>query len=244
MGQILSAGLSALDDIAVTTLVDPHEPAATGGATWVPTLSGAGEIDVVVDFSSARGVVDSAAWCARHHVNLVVGATGLSPNDIGTLATNATDAGIGIIVASNFSIGAVLSERFAAAAAAYFDRVEIVELHHDQKADAPSGTSIATARAIAASRERAGLAPIVDPTLTTTLPGSRGADGGDGVVIHSVRLPGLVAHQEILFGRPGEGLTIRHDSYDRKSYVAGVALAVRAVGTAMGLRLGIDDLVT
>jgi len=150
---------------------------------------------------------------------------------------------VSVVVASNFSVGAVLAERFAAAAAPYFDRVEIVELHHDKKVDAPSGTSLATARQVAAARRAAKQAPLVDPTARFTLEGSRGADGADGVKIHSVRLPGLVAHQEILFGSPGEGLTIRHDSFDRQSFVHGVALALDAVDATPRFIDGISSLI-
>ena len=135
------------------------------------------------------------------------------------------------------------AERFAAQAAAHFERAEIIELHHDKKIDAPSGTSIATARVIAAARATAGLDPIVDVTEHETVANARGAEGLGGVRVHSVRLPGLVAHQEIIFGGPGEGLTIRHDSYDRSSFVSGVILAVRAVTTRPGLTVGLDELV-
>jgi 4-hydroxy-tetrahydrodipicolinate reductase len=146
-------------------------------------------------------------------------------------------------MASNFALGAVLSERFAAMAAPYFERVEIIELHHDKKVDAPSGTSLAAARAISDARKKVGMAALVDPTIRTSVAGSRGADVGEGIKVHSVRLPGLVAHQEILFGGPGEGLTIRHDSFDRTSFVQGVALAVRAVNSKPKLTIGLDSLI-
>ena len=146
-------------------------------------------------------------------------------------------------MASNFSIGAVLAERFAELAAPYFESVEVIELHHDRKVDAPSGTSIATARAIESARSSAGLDPIADPTERLTIDGARGADAGGGVRIHSVRLPGLVAHQEILFGGPGEGLSIRHDTFDRSSFVLGVALAANAVDATPIFLDGISSLV-
>jgi 4-hydroxy-tetrahydrodipicolinate reductase len=146
-------------------------------------------------------------------------------------------------MASNFSLGAVLSERFAAMAAPYFERVEIVELHHDRKVDAPSGTSITTAERIRAARAVAGRTTPAEPTQRYTIEGARGADAGDGVRIHSVRLPGLVAHQEILLGGPGEGLTIRHDSYDRVSFVQGVAIAIKNVDATPGFIWGIDDFI-
>jgi len=137
----------------------------------------------------------------------------------------------------------VLAERFAAMAAAHFDSVEIIELHHDKKVDAPSGTSLATASAVARARAQAGLAAIVDVTEHESAPHPRGAQGPGGVRVHSVRLPGLVAHQEVIFGGPGEGLTIRHDSYDRASFVHGVILAVRSILTRPGLTIGLDELV-
>lgn len=243
MGQAMAAGLGAQPDLSLVTLVDVHEPRDLFGSTYAASLGDVDAlgIDVVVDFSNPEGVVASASWCATQGVGLVIGATGLSEEQRGAVESAARKTGV--IVASNFSIGAVLSERFAAMAAPYFDRAEIIELHHDKKADAPSGTSLAAARAIGEARRAAGLAPLVDPTLRHTLPGARGADAGDGVMVHSVRLPGLVAHQEILFGGPGEGLTIRHDSFDRNSFVKGVALAVRAVTSAPGLTIGIDSLI-
>jgi 4-hydroxy-tetrahydrodipicolinate reductase len=199
------------------------------------------DIDVVVDFSHPDSVVLSAQWCGAHEVGLVIGTTGLSQDQ--RSAVESAGSSTGVIMASNFSIGAVLSERFAAMAAPYFDRVEIIELHHDKKVDAPSGTSLTAAAGIRAARLAAGRQTPPEPTERCTLESARGADAGDGIRIHSVRLPGLVAHQEILFGGPGEGLTIRHDSFDRTSFVQGVALAVRAVGGLKGFVFGIDEFV-
>jgi 4-hydroxy-tetrahydrodipicolinate reductase len=243
MGQALAQGLNALAQITVAALVDVHEPRESYGARYHELLTGVepSGVDAVVDFSNPEGVVVSAAWCAEHGIGLVIGATGLSAEQRG--AVEAAGAKTGVVMASNFSIGAVLSERFAAMAAPYFEGVEIIELHHDKKVDAPSGTSLAAARRIGAARKNAGMAPLVDPTVRHTVAGARGADAGDGVMIHSVRLPGLVAHQEILFGGPGEGLTIRHDSYDRQSFVQGVALAVLAVSSTPGLTTGIDSFI-
>jgi 4-hydroxy-tetrahydrodipicolinate reductase len=243
MGQALAEGLSATGRFSVSALVDEHEPRELYGGRYVSSLDqlDAASIDAVVDFSSPEGVARSAAWCADHVVALVVGATGLS--DAQRQSLHDTAERVGVVVASNFSVGAVLAERFAAAAAPYFDRVEIVELHHDKKVDAPSGTSLATARQIAAARRAAKQAPLLDPTTRFTVEGSRGADGTDGVKIHSVRLPGLVAHQEILFGSPGEGLTIRHDSFDRQSFVHGVAVALDAVDTTPQFIDGISSLI-
>jgi 4-hydroxy-tetrahydrodipicolinate reductase len=243
MGQALGEGLSALEEFSLFALVDQHEPRELFGSTYVSTLSDLDptKVDVVINFSSPEGVIASAEWCAEHGVALVVGATGLSLEQRNRVQEAATRTGV--VMASNFSIGAVLSERFAAMAAPYFERVEIVELHHDRKVDAPSGTSIATAVAIAQARKNASLAPLSDPTTRHSFEGARGADVVDGVKVHSVRLPGLVAHQEVLFGSAGEGLTIRHDSFDRQSFVHGVALAALAIDATPQFLDGISSLI-
>jgi len=171
-----------------------------------------------------------------------VGTTGLGETELDQLREASARRGANLVVAANFAIGAVLLMRFAAQAAPYFEAVEIVELHHDQKVDAPSGTSLATAKAIAEARAAAGLGAPRDPTTTHVLEGARGAKASGEVPIHSVRLPGLVAHEEVLFGSPGQGLTIRHDSYDRLSFMSGVLLAVRAVQGRPGLTLGLEPL--
>ena len=243
MGQALASGLSGPEDFEVRFLVDPQAPASLFGATYAERLDAvtASSVDVVVEFSTPESVVCSAKWCATHGVALVVGATGLTDSQRGEVSE--ASGSVPVVMATNFSLGAVLSERFAVQAAAYFERVEIVELHHDGKVDAPSGTSLSTARAIADARARAHQAPLTDPTTRVTLEGARGADAADGIRVHAVRLPGLVAHQEILFGSPGEGLTIRHDSFDRQSFVQGVALAIRSLSTQPGLTLGIESFV-
>ncbi len=242
MGQAMAAGLSTHGDFKISALVDIDTPRELFGATYYSTINeiDSSTVDVVIEFSSPESVVTSASWCATNKVGLVIGTTGLSAQQRSAIE----DAGkkTGVLIASNFSLGAVLSERFAAMAAPYFDRVEIIELHHDKKVDAPSGTSITTAQGIAKSRKEAGLTSISDVTERETFPGSRGADAVDGVRIHSVRLPGLVAHQEVLFGGPGEGLTIRHDSFDRTSFVQGVAIAATAIGSTPCFLSGIESL--
>lgn len=228
MGQALAEGLHA-QGYTITALVDVDTPRELFGARALASLNelGDGHVDAIIDFSSPDSVVTSAEWCAAHGVALVVGTTGLTGDQRQALEDAAKH--VGVVVATNFSIGAALSERFAAMAAPYFERVEIIELHHDKKVDAPSGTSITTATAIADARRHAGEAPLTDPTTRRTIEGSRGADAVDGIKIHSIRLPGLVAHQEVLFGGPGEGLTIRHDSFDRRSFVHGVGLAIEHI---------------
>ena len=147
---------------------------------------------------------------------------------------------VGVVVAPNFALGAVLLMRFAREAAPHFESVEIVELHHPDKVDAPSGTAVATAEGIARVRESVGLGPVPDAT-TTTRPGARGADVS-GIPVHAVRLRGLTAHEVVLFGGPGETLSLRHDSYDRQSFMPGVLLAVRSVANRPGLTVGLDAL--
>jgi 4-hydroxy-tetrahydrodipicolinate reductase len=243
MGQALAEGLGALEQFSITALVDQIEPKNLFGASFATSLDDLepSSLDVVINFSSPEGAVASATWCAKNGVALIIGTTGLSPEQRQSVQQAA--ARVGVVLAANFSIGAVLAERFATEAAPYFDRVEIIEFHHDRKVDAPSGTSITTATNIADARRRAHQPPLVDPTLRQTIDGARGADAVDGIKIHSVRLPGLVAHQEILFGSAGEGLTIRHDSFDRQSFVHGVALAVDAIDAAPRFLDGIASLI-
>jgi 4-hydroxy-tetrahydrodipicolinate reductase len=228
MGSTVCAAVDAADDLTL---------AARLGPGWSPDdLGGA---DVAVDFTEPGAVLDNVLRCVAAGVHVVVGTSGLDEAALDTIRAALHDApSVGVLVAPNFGVGAVLMMRFAAEAAPYFDSVEIVELHHPGKADAPSGTARATAARIAAAR--AGREPAPDAT-TSALPGARGADV-DGVPVHSVRLAGLVAHQEVLLGTAGETLSIRHDSTDRVSFMPGVLLAVRAVPSRPGLTVGIDDL--
>ena len=240
MGQSLGENLNNIDGLVVSALVDLLQPAQLFGAMYFSHLSEVDptSVDVVVDFSRADSVVASATWCSEHRVGLVIGTTGLSDDERGSVEAAAHSTGV--VMAANFSLGAVLSERFAAMAAPYFDRVEIIELHHDRKIDAPSGTAISTAERIVEARRAASRVTPEEPTTMNTLEGSRGADAGDGVRVHSIRLPGLLAHQHVLFGGPGEGLSIRHDSFDRVSFVQGVAIAVAHVDATPGFTWGID----
>lgn len=199
---------------------------------------------VVVDFTTPGAVMDNVFWCLQAGTSVVVGTTGWTPERLeqvrGWLVERPAQ---GVVVAPNFGLGAVLLTRFARQAAPYFAAAEIVEYHHPAKVDAPSGTARATARAIAAARRAAG-APGPGPDATRpedSLPGARGA-AVDGVPVHAVRLTGLLAHQEVLFGGPGEALTLRHDSFDRASFMPGVLLAVRAVLTRPGLTVGLESL--
>ena len=197
--------------------------------------------DVVVDFTRPDVVMDNLRWCIGRGINCVVGTTGFDEGRLEEVRGVLTAApGVGVLIAPNFSIGAVLMMRFAATAAPFYESVEIVELHHPAKADAPSGTARRTAELVAAARRDAGLGPVPDAT-STALPGARGADV-DGVRVHAVRARGLTAHQEVLLGGAGETLTIRHDTMDRASFTPGVLLAVRNIGDRPGLTGGIEDL--
>jgi 4-hydroxy-tetrahydrodipicolinate reductase len=194
---------------------------------------------VVVDFTRPEVVMDNLAWCIEHGINAVVGTTGFDDDRLATLRGWLDAApGTGVLIAPNFSIGAVLMMQFATKAARYYESVEVIELHHPDKVDAPSGTARRTAELIAAARREAGSGPIPDAT-TTSLDGARGADV-EGIRVHGVRLRGLIAHQEVLFGDEGETLTIRHDSMARVSFMAGVLLGVRRIVDTPGLTVGLE----
>jgi 4-hydroxy-tetrahydrodipicolinate reductase len=205
------------------------------------TLDPLAMADVVVDFTKPDAVMDNLRWCIGRGVHCVVGTTGFDDARLDEVRAALSDAPrVGVVVAPNFSVGAVLMMRFAAAAAPFYESVEIVEMHHPDKADAPSGTSRRTAELIAAARRKADLDPVPDAT-STGLAGARGAEV-EGIHVHSVRARGLVAHQEVLLGGPGETLAIRHDSMDRASFTPGVLLAVRGVADRPGLTVGLEDL--
>jgi 4-hydroxy-tetrahydrodipicolinate reductase len=231
MGTEVVKAVGSADDLELVATVDAGDPLAT--------LTDAGT-RVVVDFTRPDVVMDNLRFCIDHDLHCVVGTTGFDEEKLATVADwLAAKPDLGVVIAPNFGIGAVLLMRFAQEAAPFFPSVEIVELHHPNKVDAPSGTAARTARLVAGARRDAGLPPSPDAT-TDALPGARGADV-DGVAVHAVRLTGLVAHQEVLLGGPGETLTLRHDSYDRASFMPGVLLAVRRVGSRPGLTVGIES---
>ncbi len=230
VGQAIVEGVRVASDLEFTVGVDQGDSLSD----FVDS-----QTRVVVDFTHPDVVMDNLKFLVENGIHAVVGTTGFTQERLdqvrGWLAEHPESA---VLIAPNFAIGAILSMHFAQQAARFFDSAEVVELHHPYKADAPSGTAGRTAQLIAAARAEAGCAPMPDAT-STGLEGARGADV-DGVRVHSVRLAGLVAHQEVLFGTQGETLTIRHDSLDRTSFVPGVLLGIREIGAHPGLTVGLD----
>ncbi len=230
MGVEVCRAVEAAADLELVAAIDQGDDrSAAAGA------------EVAVDFTTPDVVLDNLRWCVEAGVHAVVGTTGFTGRRLDQVRDwLAARPEVGVVIAPNFGIGAVLMMQFAERAARHFESVEIIEQHHPRKLDAPSGTATHTARRIAQARAEAGLGPAPDATKDE-VPGARGADI-DGVRVHAVRATGLVAHQEVLFGTAGETLTIRHDSYDRASFMPGVLLAVRAVRTRPGLTIGLDPL--
>lgn len=253
MGATICRAVAADPDFELVAAVDPRLAGTALGPIGVEGtdlrieggitgLAGAGA-QVAVDFTQAAAAMENLRWCAAHQVHAVVGTTGLSDDDMAELGRLFGPGGPNCVVAANFAIGAVLMMRLAEMAAPYMDSAEIVDLHHDAKLDAPSGTALHTAERMAGARRAAGVgdwAP--DPTRTEVVAGARGGLGPAGARLHSVRLRGLVAHHEILMGAAGQSLTIRHDSYDRSSFMPGVLLALKSVSTRPGLTVGLEPL--
>ena len=231
MGTEVVKAVNEADDLELVAMVDDGD--------WLFNVADAGA-QVVVDFTRPDVVMDNIRFCIDNNIHCVVGTTGCDEARLATVAEwLEPKPDLGVVIAPNFGIGAILLMRFAVEAARFFPSVEVVELHHPNKVDAPSGTAQRTARLVAAARRAAGLPASPDAT-SDSLPGARGADI-EGVHVHAVRLAGLVAHQEVLLGAAGETLTLRHDSYDRASFMPGVLLAVREIGRRPGLTVGIES---
>lgn len=230
VGAEVVRAVEGADDLAFTVGVDQGDS--------LDALAASGT-QVIVDFTHPDVVMGNLKWCIEHGIHAVVGTTGFDDERLATLRGWLAEApGVGVLIAPNFSIGAILMMRFSAIAAPFFESVEVVELHHPTKADAPSGTAGRTAEMIAAARREAGTPPSPDAT-STGLDGARGADV-DGVRVHSVRVRGLVAHQEVILGGLGETLTIRHDSLDRVSFTPGVLAGVHRIADHPGLTVGLE----
>ena len=254
MGRTTCAAVQAAEDMELVCAVDPAAAgqdlaellevpssalAVTGG---MESLSDAGA-DVAVDFTSAVGIGERLEWYAANAVHAVVGTSGVSPEQIERARDLFGRSTANAIIAPNFALGAVLLMRFCELAAPVMEGVEIIELHHEGKLDAPSGTALHTAELIATARRASGAGAFApDPTGVVHLDDVRGGEGPLDIRIHSVRLPGLVAHEEVIFGATGQTLTIRHDSFDRSSFMPGVLLAVRQVGERPGVTVGLAAL--
>jgi 4-hydroxy-tetrahydrodipicolinate reductase len=232
MGLEVCKAVDAAGDLELVAMIDQGD--------WLFNAADAGA-QVLVDFTTPDVVMDNLHWAIDQGISMVVGTTGFTDQRLDQVrGWLSAKPGVGVLIAPNFGIGAVLMMQFAEKAARYFESAEIIEQHHPRKLDAPSGTATHTARLIAAARAAAALGPMPDATKEEQ-PGARGAEI-DGVRVHAVRAAGLVAHQEVLFGTAGETLTIRHDSLDRASFMTGVLLAVRHVVLSPGLTIGLDPL--
>jgi len=247
-GEVCRA-VAADPELELVAAVDPHHAGLDVHQVTraeAPGLQVAGDpeamahssAEVAVDFTDRAAALGNIRWCSEHGVHSVVGTTGFTEKDYDEIRALVSDGAGHCFIAPNFAIGAVLMMRFAELAAPYFETAEVIELHHDAKVDAPSGTAVLTAQRMAGASEVWG----TDPTRTEVVEGARGGAGPAGIRIHSVRLRGLVAHQEVLLGTTGQSLTIRHDSYDRTSYMPGVLLAVKSVADRPGLTIGLDAL--
>jgi 4-hydroxy-tetrahydrodipicolinate reductase len=253
MGAEVCRTVAARDGLDLVAAIDPaHAGRGVEALTGAPVpdlvvsgglaaLVDAG-VDVAVDFSRLEASREALGFCADAGIHAVVGTTGFSEDDVTELRRRFAGPP-NCVVAANFAIGAVLMMRFAELAAPWFDGAEIIELHHDGKLDAPSGTARATAERMATARRESGTGDFPpDRTVTTVLDAARGGRGPADIRIHSVRLPGLVAHQEVILGAVGQSLTIRHDSYDRSSFMDGVVLAVRSISDRPGVTVGLEPL--
>lgn len=253
MGRQVCQAVSAADGLDLVAAVDPALAGidlrqGTGvDAPGLQVAAGRDELlragaEVAVDFTVAAAAVDNLRWCAEHGIHAVAGTTGIGDPEVEDLRRRFEASAANCIIAANFAIGAVLMTRFAELAAPFMEGVEIIELHHDGKRDAPSGTAVGTAQRLAAARAAAGMAWPPDTTEAAVVAGARGGVGPGGIRLHSVRLPGLVAHQQVIFGAVGQTLTISHDATDRSSFMPGVLLAVNAVAATPGLTLGLGPL--
>lgn len=230
MGQEVVNAVNGAGDMELVAALDTGDD-----------LAALKQAQVVVDFTHPDAVMGNLEFLTGNGIHAVVGTTGFSEERLETLRSwLATDPSVGVLIAPNFALGAVLAMRFAQQAARFYNSVEVIELHHNRKADAPSGTAAHTAKLIGEARAAAGLEPGGDAT-TSEMDGARGALV-ENVRVHSVRLPGLVAHEEILFGGEGETLTIRHDSLHRTSFMPGVLLGVRSVLSRPGLTVGLENI--
>ena len=242
MGAAVCAAVGAAADLELAAGVDPFAAGEHRGGLVIGgdlrTFADA-ECDVVVDFTIAEAARRTLPWLAMHGMHAVVGTTGFTDDDMAMFESTFGDGPAHCLLAPNFAISAVLMMRFAELAAPFFDTAEIIEYHHDGKIDAPSGTAMGTAERVSAARGDTPWYP--DRTEHEVVPGARGGIGPGGVRLHSVRMHGMVAHQDVILGAQGQSLTIRQDSYDRDSFMPGVLLACRKVGAHPGVTIGLEQ---
>ncbi len=254
MGTTVCRAVAEDPELALVAAIDPRlsgiDLAQVAGINGTGLeISGSKEslvsskAQVAVDFTSAESAFENMLWCAKHNIHGVVGTTGMSSAQMDQLETAFAKSKANCIIAPNFAIGAVLMMRFSEMASIFFDTTDIIELHHDKKVDAPSGTAMETARRVVAFRNPHEHPFAPDLTARTVLDGARGGRFDQGVHVHSLRVRGMVAHQEVIFGTLGQTLTIRHDSYDRTSFMPGVLLSIKSVMSLTGLVKGIDVLI-
>ena len=231
VGSAVVAGVKKAEDLEMAAEINKGDS--------LQTLVDEG-VDVIVDFTTPNAVMDNLEFCINNGIHCVVGTTGFDDARYQQVRDwCAGNEGVGVLIAPNFAISAVLTMAFARQAAPFFESAEVVEFHHPNKLDAPSGTAVKTAQGIAQARKEAGMDAMPDAT-EQALDGSRGADV-DGVPVHAVRMQGMVAHEEVIFGTTDQSLTIRQDSYGRESFVPGVLTGVREVANRPGLTIGLDE---
>jgi len=235
MGQEVIKAVQTAEDMTLVARIDINN----GQFATIKDAVESVNIDILIDFTQPQSVYENALYCLTNNINIVIGTTGLSDTQIDELKKLSESAKTGCFIAPNFSTGAVLMMKFAQTAAKYFNNAEIIELHHNQKKDAPSGTAVKTAAMMADVNENFATGNCAE---TETIKGARGADSYNNIHIHSVRMPGFMASQEVIFGSNGQTLRIRHDSTDRECYMPGVLLAVRYVSEHKSFVYGLDNI--
>ena len=235
MGQEVIRAINACDDITVVAKIDINN----GEFATIKDAQDSVNIDILVDFTQPASIYENSLYCLANGINMVIGTTGLTDGQIDELRKLSDTNKLGCLIAPNFSTGAVLMMKFAKMAAKYFNNAEILEFHHNQKKDAPSGTAVKTAQLMAEENENFALGNCAE---TETIEGARGANSYNNIHIHSVRMPGFMASQEVVLGSSGQTLKIRHDSTDRECYMPGVLLAIRYIAQNKDFVYGLDNI--
>ena len=235
MGQEVVRAVQAAEDMNLVARIDVNN----GQFAAIKDAKDSVNIDILVDFTQPQSIYENALYCLNNNINIVIGTTGLTDNQIAELKKLSESSGVGCLIAPNFSTGAVLMMKFAQMAAKYFNNAEIIEMHHNQKKDAPSGTAVKTAAMMAGVNSNLALGNCAE---TEVISGARGANSYNNIHIHSIRMPGFMASQEVILGSNGQTLKIRHDSTDRECYMPGVLLAIRYVSKHKSFVYGLDNI--